>query len=139
MKNNFKKIVFFFSLSKPNTLSNHHEEFLHFVYIFLSATSCNSWSNICWRSVRKERLLGPIVFISRRNIIGTDRVSTFNSQKWVHRVHRVLVHHGWRPWQNRILILVFFMLRAQFCNYKKALDILQLFPSGWTCLNLYFS
>ena len=49
------------------------------------------------------------------------------------------LYRGWRPWQNRILILVFFSLRAQFCMYNNTLDILQVFPSGWTCLKLCFS
>ena len=49
------------------------------------------------------------------------------------------LHRGRRPWQNRILILVFFRLRAQFYTYKNTLDILQVFPSGWTCLKLCFS
>ena len=49
------------------------------------------------------------------------------------------VHRGRRPWQNKILILVFFRLRAQFYTYENTLDILQVFPSGLTCLKLCFS
>ena len=44
-----------------------------------------------------------------------------------------------RPWQNRILILVFFRLRAQFYMYSNTLDKLQVFSSGWTCQKLCFS
>ena len=40
------------------------------------------------------------------------------------------LHRGRRPWQNRILILVVFRLRAQFYTYKNTSDILQVFPSG---------
>ena len=38
------------------------------------------------------------------------------------------VHRGRRPLQNRILILLFFRLRVQFCMYKNTLDTLQVLP-----------
>ena len=42
----------------------------------------------------------------------------------------VPLHRGRRPWQNSILLLVFFWLRAQFYTYKNSSDLLQVFPSG---------
>ena len=53
-----------------------------------------------------------------------------SARKWRIAIVAKPMHRGRRAWRNRILILVFYRLRAQFYMYKNTLDILQVFPSG---------